>query len=348
MARPVGRERTLYVRRTPAPLLAIALAAGLVASLAACGSTSAAGATTTPTTATRTVVDIEGTSMQVPVHPERVVTLSEPTLDGALALGVTPIGTTSGRGQSGVPGYLADEAGDIPILGGVAQPNYEAIGKAAPDLILVDGTSINNNPEAIEVLRKIAPTFYAGYAGGDWRATFGYVATALNLDDAGAQVISAYDAHAAEVGAQLGAYQDDTFSIVRWQGGSASTILAELPPGMALADLGLKRPASQDRRGRGHSEPVSLENLADIDADYMFFGTLGGSSVGNPAAGGAADLSGAQQALAEAVQTPGFTDLTAYRDGHIILVDGSLWTSTGGPVLMTRIVDAVRDALVTG
>ncbi len=286
--------------------------------------------------------------MQLPVHPERVVTLSEPTLDGALALGVTPIGTTSGRGQSGVPGYLADRAGDIPILGGVAQPNYEAIGKAAPDLILVDGTSINNNPEAIEVLRQIAPTFYAGYAGGDWRVTFGYVASALNLEDDGAAVVAAYDAHAADVAAGLVAYQDDTFSIVRWQGGSASVILTELPPGMALADLGLRRPAAQDRKGRGHSEPVSSENLADIDADYMFFGTLGGASVGNPDAGGAADLAGAQDALSDAVATPGFTDLTAYRDGHVILVDGSLWTSTGGPLLMSRIVDAVHEALATG
>ena len=39
-----------------------------------------------------------------------------------------------------------------------------------------------------------------------------------------------------------------------------------------LSDLGLQRPPAQDREGKGHSEPVSLENLSDIDADYMFIG----------------------------------------------------------------------------
>lgn len=339
-----SKDRRPVMTSSRRPLRAVVLALA-VAVLAACGSTTGAGTAEEPSGATRTVTDVEGTEMQVPEHPQRVVTLSEPALDGALALGVVPVGTTAGRGQSTVPGYLVDRAGDIPLLGAVAQPNFEAIGQADPDLILVDGTSINNNPDVIAVLRKIAPTYYAGYAGGDWRATFTHVADALNLADAGAQVLADYDAHVAEVAAGLTGYADDTFSIVRWQGSSASLILTELPAGQALTDLGLRRPANQDRRGRGHSEPVSLENLADIDADYLFFGSLGGSSVGNPDAGGGSDVAAADAALTEAEATPGFTDLTAYRDGHVVLVDGSLWTSTGGPLLMNGIVDSVADAL---
>jgi iron complex transport system substrate-binding protein len=330
---------TSVSRRTGAALVAL-----LAVLLAGCSGGASAPASTA-TGETRTVTDVEGTQMQVPVHPQRVVTLSEPTLDGALALGVEPIGTTAGRGQSGVPAYLAEQAGDVPILGAVAQPNFEAIGAAEPDLILVDGTSINNNPDVIAVLRAIAPTYYAGYAGGDWRTTFSNVADALNLADAGQQVIDDYDARVTEAAAALTGYADDTFSIVRWQGTSASLILTELPAGQALTDLGLHRPASQDRRGRGHSEPVSLENLADIDADYLFFGSLGGSSVGNPDAGESADVDAADSALAQAEATPGFTDLDAYREGHVILVDGSLWTSTGGPLLMGGIVDSVVAAV---
>lgn len=299
-----------------------------------------------PAGATRTVVDIEGTSVETPEQPQRVVTLSEPTLDAALALGITPIGTVTGRGQGTVPAYLADRAGDIEILGSVAQPNYEAIGAVQPDLILVDGTSINNNPPAIAELRRIAPTVYTGYAGGDWRSNFELTAEALNLTDEADEVLAEYDARAEQIGAELADHADDTFSIVRWQGGSAALILTELPPGVALSDLGLKRPPNQDRRGRGRSEPVSLENLAEIDADYIFFGTLGGSSVGNPQAGGDADVSAAEEALAEAAQVPGFAQLEAYRSERIIPVDGSAWTSTGGPILMTTIIEAVREALV--
>lgn len=323
-------------------LLALALVTLLPLGLASCSGSGGAGE---PNGATRTVIDAQGTEVLVPDDPQRVVTLSEPTLDGVYALGEQPVGTVSGRGQAGVPGYLADLAGEVPLLGGVAQPNYEEIGKAKPDLILVDGTSINNNPEAIEILRKIAPVVYSGDAGGDWRENFSLTAEALGLETEGEQVLADYDAHVAQVASGFGAYTDRTFSIVRWQGSSAALILNDLPPGQALVDLGLKRPENQDRRGRGHSEPVSLENLADIDADYMFFGTLGGSSVGNPDAGGDVDVDGAELALDEAIATPGFTDLNAYRSGNVILVDGSLWTSTGGPILMTRVVDAVAEAL---
>lgn len=300
-----------------------------------------------PTAATtRAVVDVDGNDVVVPEHPQRVVTLSEPTLDAALALGVDPVGTVTGRGQSTVPNYLLGQAADIPILGGVAQPNYEAIGAAKPDLILVDGTSINNNQPALDALAQIAPVVYTGYAGGDWRDNLALVADALNLADAGDELIAAYDDRAAALKPRLADYAGATFSVVRWQGGSASLILKELLPGRALTDLGLQRPANQDRNGRGHSDPVSLENLQDIDADYLFFSTLGGSSVDNPSAGGAADVSGAEQALADAEAVPGFTQLNAYRQGHIIPVDGSVWSSTGGPLLMNRLLDDIEQALL--
>lgn len=328
--------------RLSARAFAAAAAVVLVAALSGCGaSADAPGAG-----ALREVTDAQGAVVAVPQHPERVVALSEPTLDGALALGVTPIGTVTGRGQSTVPNYLAEQAGDVAILGGVAQPNFEAIGAAAPDLILVDGTSINNNPPVIEALRQIAPVVETGYAGGDWRDNLRLTAQALNLADEGEQVIAAYDARVAELAPRLSGYADATFSIVRWQGGSASLILKELLPGRALADLGLRRPENQDVFGRGHSEPVSLENLQDIDADYLFFGTLGGSSVDNPDAGGSSDVGSARQALADAEAVPGFTQLQAYRYGHIIPVDGSVWGSTGGPLLMNRLLDDIQTALL--
>ncbi|MFV0534911.1 MAG: ABC transporter substrate-binding protein [Cumulibacter sp.] len=317
--------------------------ATLVALLAltGCGSDGGTGADGP----TREVVDAEGTTVDVPEDPERVVVLSEPTLDAALALNVIPVGTVSGRGQSGVPSYLSDVAGGIPIMGAVGQPNFEAIGAEDPDLILVDGTSVNNNPPVIEALREIAPVVFTGYAGGDWKDNLAYVAEALNLADEGEQIIADYQEKIDGAKAQLSQYADDTFSIVRWEGNSASLILKELPAGRALTDLGLKRPPVQDKEGRGHSEPVSIENLNQIDADHMFFGTLGGSSVNNPNAGGASGIDAAQQALTDAEATPGFASLNVYQNNGIILVEGSAWTSTGGPLLMYRIVDDVLEAL---
>lgn len=298
-------------------------------------------------TAIRVIEDVNHEPVTVPADPQRVVTLSEPTLDGALALGVKPIGSVNGRGQTTMPNYLIDLADGIPAVGTVAQFNFEAIAALKPDLILTYASG-GNNPESVAIMQQIAPVYFVGYAGAEWKTTFRNVANALNKVDEGERLLTEFDAYAGEVKERLQAagYADKTFSIVRWQGSNASLILKELPPGMALEAVGLKRPPAQDKEGRGHSEPISLENLTDADADYMFFGTLGGSSVNNPTAGGSADISGAQKAYEEAQGVPGFRELTAYRDGHVILVDGSLWTSTGGPILMRRIIEFVEQELL--
>ena len=257
----------------------LALASSAALALAACSSettttTTSGGSTSGGNSGTRTIKDIDDENVEVPANPQKVIVLSEPTLDGLLALGVTPAGSVSGRGQSGVPNYLADRAKGVQIIGTVAQVNYEQIGNLDPDLILVDSTGVDKRSETYETLKKIAPVVYCGYAGGDWRINFRNVANAMNMVDKGEEVIKAYEASAAALKDQLAPkYGDKTFSIVRWAGNGPALILKELPAGQVLNDLGLKRPEAQDRNGQGHSEPVSLENLATIDADYMFLGT---------------------------------------------------------------------------
>ena len=294
---------------------------------------------------TRKITDIQKTEVDIPENPQRIVALSEPTLDGLLALGIKPVGAVAGRGQRNISDYLLPRTEGVELLGNVGQPNFEAIGAAKPDLILVDGTSVNNNQPVIDALRKIGPVVYTGFGGGDWKVNFRYIAESVNKQDEGEQIIKDYEARVEEVKAGLSDYASSTFSVVRWQGNNAALILKELPAGLALTDLGLNRPPNQDHKGRGHSEPVSLENLKDIDADYMFFGTLGGSSISNPDAGGGTGIADAQKAIQEAEAVPGFTSLKAYKENNIIPVDGAVWTSTGGPILMNHIIDDVQAAL---
>ncbi|MBN9644389.1 ABC transporter substrate-binding protein [Corynebacterium mendelii] len=317
----------------------VLLGTGLFTCVSACSGASPTDQTSA--THTRQITDIQDTVVDVPIHPQRIVALSEPTLDGLLALGIKPVGAVAGRGQRDIAPYLKDRTEGVELLGNVAQPNFEAVGAAQPDLILVDGTSINNNPPVVEALRRIAPVVYTGYAGGDWKENFRNTANAVNMVDKGEEVLASYDNNVAETRKKLGDLANDTYSVVRWQGNSASMILKDLPPGMALTDLGLKRPPNQDRRGRGHSEPVSAENLQEIDADWIFFGTLGGSSVANPDNGGDAGVQGAKDALKQAEEVPGFSTLNAYKKGHIVPVQGAVWTSTGGPILMNHIIDDV-------
>ena len=87
--------------------------AGLVASLLlATGLTACGGDSPVVPADGRSYTDAAHRTVVIPKNPKRVITLAEGALDSALALGVTPIGSTAGRGQLGIPGYLATAAKD--------------------------------------------------------------------------------------------------------------------------------------------------------------------------------------------------------------------------------------------
>ncbi|MFV0308292.1 MAG: ABC transporter substrate-binding protein [Desertimonas sp.] len=298
--------------------------------------------------ADRTYQDAMGRMVTVPGRPEHIVALSEPTLDGLLALGLEPVGVTAGRGQAGVTNYLADRLDpDVPVVAALAAPNYEAIAALAPDVIVVDGTS-TSDPATIELLDDIAPTVYVSDGGEDWKTAFLALAVALGTPDAGEDVIAAYDEQISWAKAELGGHLDETVSIVRWGLLAPALILQELPPSRVIADLGFPRPPAQDREGSGHSEPVSLEELALIDGDWMFFGTLGDASGEGPGGSGESNtgVAASEVALERAEATPGFTALGAFESGHVVAVDGSAWMSAGGPIAAGLIVDDVVSAMV--
>lgn len=298
-----------------------------------------------PTAGPRTFTDAKGRVVELPARPERVLALSEPSLDGALALGIVPVGTSSGRGQSGVTSYLAAYDGgiaaEIPIVAALAAPNLELIAAAQPDLIVIDGTSVNDDA-LIARLHEIAPTVWLSAPGDDWKVAFAALGEALGVADQAADVLAEYEARADAIEAELGSNAGAAVSIVRWGLTGPALILNELPASRVAADLGLTRPPEQDREGLGHSEPVSLERLDVIDADWIFFGSLG--SVDGPATD-QIGASASQVALASAVDTPGFTALTAYQNDRIVPVDGSVWTSAGGPISASLVLEDIATAL---
>ncbi|WP_433826573.1 ABC transporter substrate-binding protein [Actinoplanes sp. CA-015351] len=295
----------------------------------------------------RTVVDGNGDRVTVPRSPARVVALSEPTLDGALALGVDIVGTTSGRGQGSVPGYLSDQADGIPIVASVAGPNIEQILALKPDLILTDGT-VAADASVLGKLAGIAPTVFVSKKAADWKGAFTSLAEVVGKSAEAEKVLAGYASRVDEIRGKLGDHAGDTVSIVRWGTGQPSVILKELPPSKVVADVGLRRPAAQDKDGLGHSTPVSRENLDQLDADWMFFGTLGGAT--NPQGGNTGTAVGVEASARmlqdDALVTPGFTQLTAYRNKHVIPVDGSAWASAGGPLAATVILDQLGKALL--
>lgn len=333
-------------RSTPARLVAALLAVVACLVLAACGSSDSAGRDGGG--GTRSYTDARGQRLELPARPQRVVALSEPTLDAALALGVRPIGATAGRGQGTISAYLQRRAGALRSVGILGQPNIERIAALRPDVILIDGTATPDD-SIVDKLQAFAPTVFVSKNGGDWKAAFSATADVLGRGDQGAKLLKDYDARVAGIRSRLAANAGAEISIVRWGGiGLPAVLKSELAAPRVLADLGLARPAFQRGRGPGHTVPVSLERIDALDGDWIFFGALGSGGAGGGVSDTPADVAGAEQAIGYARDTPGFTDLRAVKADHVVPVDGSAWTSAGGYLAEQVVLDDVERALAGG
>jgi len=119
--------------------------------------------------ATRIFTDATGREVEIPVHPQRIVTTQY--LDAMLALGVKPLGAPSHVLNNSYLGELQDGVVDL------GSPfNVEKVLELEPDLIL------SANPDEVEALSKIAPTVVVPWLFGDVYDQLREIARVLNKE----------------------------------------------------------------------------------------------------------------------------------------------------------------------
>ncbi|WP_157944112.1 ABC transporter substrate-binding protein [Blastococcus atacamensis] len=302
-------------------------AAGLLVALTACGGEpgTSSGSDTAPAEEA-TVATLYG-DIAVPADPQRVITLAEPALDVALALDVTPVGTTASRGGDKAPAYLGDEAAEIPIVATVQEPNLEAILEAEPDVILA---AAGLEQAQYDALKEIAPTIVPERpARGEWEAPLHTYAEALGADDELTEALDAIDERTAALKAD-GALEG-TAGVVRWMANGPVLMNSTNMPGVLLTDSGATAlQIATDLGDRPHSDPLSLENLTEVDADRLFLAAFGADGKG---------------ALEAASSQPAFTRLKAVTNGDAAEVDGSVWSSASGPIAAGLVLDDLEAAV---
>jgi iron complex transport system substrate-binding protein len=310
-------------------LLLTGTAAGLALTLTACGSGSAsdasADAAASPPAEDTTVSTAFG-DVTVPAKPQRVVTLSESALDVALAVDVTPVGTTASRGGDAAPAYLGEEATAIPVVATVREPNLEAILEAEPDVILA---AAGLEQAQYDSLAAIAPTVVPEEAErGDWAAPLHTYAQALGADAELTEELDSITERASAV-SDAGGLQGSA-AVVRWAANGPVLMNAANMPGSLLTAAGATPlQAAVDLGERPHSDPLSLENLAQVDAARLFLAAFGTD--------GAAALEAARS-------QPAFAQLEAVRADAVDVVDGSVWSSASGPIAADLVMDGIEAA----
>ncbi|MER5478539.1 ABC transporter substrate-binding protein [Streptomyces sp. NPDC002734] len=269
---------------------------------------------------TRRIVDARGRTVEVPLGPRRVVTLSRATLDAALALGVEPYGTAVFAADGDrTPSYLADRAVPARVVARDGRVGVKRLEALEPDLILLDEST--RAVDDLEALQAVAPTVVTSTREDDWKRAFTATAHALNLAAAGRQVLGEYGAELAEATRAVRPRLAGTrrsVGVVRWADGELTPPAASDHVRSTLGSLGLRRAP-----GEG------------TDGDWVFFGVRG------------AGRGEAVETFASARSRPGLARLAEADEKHrVAVVDGSAWEAPGGPIAARTVLGDVRRAVV--
>ncbi|WP_416669915.1 ABC transporter substrate-binding protein [Egbenema bharatensis] len=302
----------------------------MVALLQSCGSSKnqVAGSLTSPTESSncRMVRHAMGETC-VPLQPQRVITLSVPSLGDAIALGIEPIATIVYFDDP--PPYLAEHLGSIQVLGQEEQPNLEKILALKPDLII----GIRDSTEAIyNQLTQIAPTVVDEWEGyPSWREHFDFIADVLGKSESAEQVWSHYYQRIESLKTALGdRTQDLEVSFVHSCCGTIDLDLKNSFNGSILADAELRRPPAQSVPIAGGIVSISQERLMDVDGDVLFVATDGDE---------------ATQKIANLQRNPLWQRLRAVQNDRVYPVNYPTWRG-GNPLAADAVIDDLFKYLV--
>lgn len=253
--------------------LVVAVSLTTALALAACGAndteennnTSDSGSSDEP----RVMTDAMGNEVEIPANPDKI--LGTYLEDYLVTLGETPVAQWTG--QTGPQKYLEEKLDGVPPISFELPP--EEVASVDPNLILISGVS-QVESGLYDQYSQIAPTFVLGdELVKDWRSTLTKIGEVLGKTDEAEQALADYDQLIDEskeeiqnsIGDEKVAalwFIADTYYVVSPTQSSGATLFEdlELTPANVIADL------PEDTEAQWN--PVTLEALAELDADHLF------------------------------------------------------------------------------
>lgn len=266
----------------------------------------------------------------VPNNPQRLVTLSLPTLANALLLGIQPVGSTNQNVEEYTfPEYLKHKAKEIESLGGNGQPNIEKTTLLKPDLVL--GWQVSSG--SYSLLSKIAPTVLYDWQGtGTWREYFNFMAKVLNREEVARKTWDDYYNRVEKLKAALGdKYENKEISFVYFCCDGFGSQALNSFSGSILEDIGLQRPESQAITSLPYGEiKFSEEDIPKADGDVLFV---------------AAYFKSDRAYLNQIMEKPLWGKLRAVQQNRVYVVDAEIWRG-GNLIAANALLDDLYKYLV--
>ncbi|MFC4618894.1 iron-hydroxamate ABC transporter substrate-binding protein [Camelliibacillus cellulosilyticus] len=312
-----------YKRTRMVGFLAVLLSFAFI--LTACGGSDHSGTSKgKPSDARRTVTDAMGHKVKVPGAPKRI--LASYLEDPLVSLGVKPVAQWSVA--NGIQDYLQPE------LKGVPKISYdlptEAVMSFNPDFIII-GSESQVQKGLYDQYSKIAPTYVLGdKVADDWRKTLLTIGDLLNKKKEAEQKLEDYDQKAKKAKADLQQKLGDQTVAILWLTQKQFYIVDKSKSSGAVVygDLGLKAPKLLDqlpKKANATWNPISLEKLAELNADHIFL------------------VNSDKSQGADTLNNPVWKNLRAVKAGHVYEMHSkSSWLYSGLTANEQMIDDVVK------
>ncbi|MBM7836959.1 iron complex transport system substrate-binding protein [Alkalihalobacillus xiaoxiensis] len=276
-----------------------------------------------------TVTDQAGNEVTIPEDPSRIV--ASYLEDPLVTLGITPVRQWSVLERSSTQVYLEEQlAGIEPIDFNLP---LEALMEAEPDLVFASGED-SMASGSYDQYSKIAPTYVIdNETKDDWRATLTLMGEVLGKDTEAEAAINEYDAHVAEIKNQLNEEIGDSKVAALWViGGKFFVVAPDVASGAVLfEDLELTPAnliAELPENTGAHWNPVSLEAIAELDADYLFL------------------IDSDPETIENLENESIWSNIPAVEQGHIYNRSGTSSWLYNGYQANTQTIDSVYEAII--
>jgi iron complex transport system substrate-binding protein len=291
--------------------------------------------------------------VEIPADPQRLVALYTHDLANALVLELAVIAGPGETGQPDAPfprylrGMFGEELEDVTGIAYLPEINFEQLAALNPDVILsgIFGGAVDD-PQ-YERLEEIAPTVTYLYSkGGEysivpWRTVLRKNGEQFGREAAAEDWISRFEDRAADMRERLASdwsgatyaivqpYADQVYVYGSEAGHIPKTLSDEL--GLVLAESASRLVDEAGQLAQGGTE-VSLERLAEIDADILFVPVFAGPD-GTP-----------DRSIERLAERPLWSKLPAVRAGEVHEFTGDIFYESG-PMAMA-FLDVVERSLL--
>ena len=276
----------------------------------------------------RTLTDALGNEVKVPAEPKRII--GSYLEDDLLSLGVTPVAQWSIKEGKGVQAYLQDSLKDVPTID--SSLPYEAVSSFAPDLVLMSsGAQVEG--AKYDQYAKLAPTYVVSKENNnDWRTRLQTIGEVIGKKAEAEKVLADYNKKAEDAKGKIQASIKDESAAAIWLVSNQLFIVGEnVASGAVLyGDLGLKVPEvvkEISATATGNWSAISLEKLAQLDADHLFLINSDGKG-------------------AEVLKDSLWSNIPAVKKGNIYEYGPDTSWLYSGPIANTQIIDDVVESLV--